>query len=152
MVKSSAIKNPNLGVYLDRPSIDIPARGLEDCLNVRIRNGQIDNNTIGWDKFFATALSGPCTLVEEIIPRDGVVSLVFGTTLDLYKWTDASPDTVAFLTPIYVTGTAAGVNGSTTVEGASSPDWVTAGIAAGDEIHIGSNTQTDPTATVSPSP
>ncbi len=144
--KSTAVRRPNLGVYLDRPSIQIPPRGLEDCLNVRIRNGEISNNNMGWDQFFTTALSGPCTLVQEVIPRDAVVTLIFGTTLDLYKWTDASPDTVAFLTPIYVTGTAAGVNGSTTVEGASSPNWVNAGIAAGDEINFTSGSQTDPTA------
>ena len=147
VTKTSAILNPNLGVYLDRPSIQIPARGLEDCLNIRIKNGEITNSTIGWEKYFATALSGPVTLIEEIIPRDGVVTVVFGTTKDLYKFSAGSPDTVAFLTPIYITGTAAGVNGNTTVEGASSPDWVNAGIAAGDEIHFGSNSQTDPDVT-----
>ena len=47
----TTILAPNLGLYLDRPSILIPDRALRDCLNVRIYNKAIERRNIGYGPF-----------------------------------------------------------------------------------------------------
>ena len=139
-----AVRRPNLGLYLGLPPFEIPLRGLKDCLNVRIKQGRISNLNLGWSQFGVfNALSGPVTLIDTFFLRTGGQVLIFGTTKDLYKYNEG-PESVSFITPIYVTGTADPTNGSAVVVGGTS--WDTK-LKAGDEMFFGANNEVDPDAT-----
>lgn len=139
---------PNLGVYYDRPSIAIPARGLKDARNVRVRNGQLVRDNMGWAPF--PNADTPIDLVDPVMgiynftPRAGGQFLLLCTTRDIYVFNE-STDTVSYLTPRYATGTVSVTNGSPTVTG-SGTTWST-NLKAGDFIHVGDAVQRDPTAT-----
>ena len=141
--KSSAVLRANLGLYLDRPPLNVPARGLTACNNVRINGGEITNQGIGWDKFTVAQLNGPVTLIDNYFLRTGAQILLFGSTKDLYRY-DETTDTVAYISPIYVAGTADPTNSSAVVVGGTA--WDT-NLKAGDEMFFGSATETDPLAT-----
>ena len=134
---------PNLGLYLDRPPLDIPERGLTACHNVRITAGKLHNQAMGWDKFTQNQLNGPVTLIDNFIKRDGAQYLIFGTLTDLYIYGEIN-DSVVFITPRYETGTVSVNNGSTTVTGVGT-SWDTE-LKEGDYIHFGAAGQNDPDA------
>ena len=143
------VLQPNLGLYLDRPSVNIPLRGLKDCLNVRVRNGELLRDNMGWESFpqgeTALALSGdPVTGLDSFAPRSGGQTLLIMTTRDVYRFDEAT-NLAVLLTPRYATGTVSVTNASATVTG-SGTSW-TANLKAGDLIHVGDAAQTDPTAT-----
>lgn len=142
------ILNPNLGLYLDRGSLSIPPRGLSDCLNIRIQNGRIERDNLGWSPFpdsgNAVQLDNPVTGIDNIKFRDGGQRLVFLTTTDVYLY-DEGDSSVRFLTPRYETGTVDITNGSATVTGTGT-GW-SSELDSGDFIHVGATGQTDPDAT-----
>ena len=141
---SSPVVKPNLGVYLDRPFIDIPRRGAIVVDNFRIKNGRIIRENMGYDKFTAVNLGGALTMIDGFFLRNNTQFLIFGTPKNLFKYNEGT-DTVSYLNPIYATGTVSVTNGSAIVTG-SGTTWTT-NAKAGDEFHLGSATQNDPTAT-----
>lgn len=143
------ITNPNLGLYLGIPPASIPSRGLSACINVRVKQGKLVHDNLGWANFpngaNAINLDGrPVMLLDRFLLRDGVTKHVWANTTDLFEY-DASSETVAYLTPRYETGTVEVTNGSTTVTGTGT-SWSTE-LKAGDFIHVGATGQTDPAAT-----
>ena len=145
--KPAPVLKPNLGVQYNVPPIQIPNRGLADCLNVRIVEGDLTNANVGWSPFSPNwTLNGPVTLIDQYFSSSGSQKLLLASTTDLYEWIE-SGDTIAYLTPRYATGTAA-CAATTTVTG-SGTTWTT-NVKAGDRIHFGSSTQRNPTATEQP--
>lgn len=132
------ITRPNLGLYLDRDPLSVPARAVQDGYNFRIKEGILTNYQIGWQRFAPNVtLDGPVKLVINFKMRDGTERLVFGTMANLYRY-DSASETVTYLTPIYATGT---VNVS-----AANPAVVTGTgtlfsthLVAGDKIAFGGN-------------
>lgn len=137
------VTKPNLGLYLDRPAVTIPERAMAACRNVRVKNGAISNDNMGWSRFLADALNGPVTLIDALIRRSGAQFLILGTPSDLYTY-DGGSATVSFISPRYETGTLSVTNASATVAGAGTA-WL-ANVKAGDQIHVGATGETDPAA------
>ncbi len=139
--QSQPVIQPNLGLFLDQPSFTINPKGLEDCLNVRIKKGRITSFDMGWSKFSTQVLNGPVCLLQQFLKDDGTSVLVAGTFTDLYQWSGTK---FLYITPIYATGQI--TNTGTAVVGSSGTQFVTTGeLKAGDQIYFGSATQTDPT-------
>lgn len=142
MAKSSAVTNPNLGLYLDRPSIAVPKGALQDGINFRVREGKLTNFNLGWTRLGNKTLNGPVMLITNLKLRSGTTLIVVCTPTDVYKYTP-STDVFVYLSPIYATGTVAvsgtGVTGTGTA-------W-TANAKVGDEIYFGSATQTSTSVT-----
>ena len=132
--RRTAVLVPNLGLYLDRPAIAIPPRGLQSIKNLRLKNGRIERENLGWNRFFDVPLQGAVTLIDNFFQRDGGQFLLFGTTLDLYLYDESAKD-VDFLTPRYETGTVSINQGSSTVTGVGTT-WLT-NLKAGDYINFG---------------
>lgn len=131
------------GIFLDRPIHMIPKDGLQDARNVRIREGRIERQAMGWLPFFDIVLNGPVLLIDEFVLRTGVRLMIFGTDTDLYRM-DSTTGDLDFLTPRFATaGGAAVTNGSDIV--VAGPLLLT-NTKVGDSIHIGSTSQTDPAA------
>lgn len=140
--RKTAVTSPNMGLYFDRPRIDIPERALIDGINFRCKNGTLESKNLGWEKFANWKLNGPVSLIDNFFPRHEDEALLFATNTDIYLYHPDS-DTVSFLTPTYTTGTAAA--SGTTVTGTGTT-WET-GITAGDQISFGSASENDPDAT-----
>lgn len=132
--KSNAVLVPNLGIYKDRPSIAIDPRGLEDCKNIRIKNGEILRDNMGWTTFMTRNLTNPVTLIDQFFLSTGSRILIFGTTKDLYQY-DESAEDVLYINPREESGSVIASIGETAVFG-SATGW-TSTAAAGDEIFIG---------------
>lgn len=139
--KSTAIVQPNLGLYLDRARIALSPRMLADGKNFRVKEGVLTNLNMGWDRFGTFQLNGPVVLFVSFIIRGGNEKLVFGTYKDLYQYVNST--TVSYITPRYEAGTLSrsgnAVTGSGTV-------WLTHA-KIGDQIFIGASGKVDPTAT-----
>lgn len=126
---------PNQGLYLGRSALEVPDRGLADCLNVRIRNRKITNRNVGHERLFNVSLGNQALLVALFRASNGVNTTVFGTKTDLFRY-DEGNNRPVYITPIYNTGTISVVNGSPTVTG-SGTSW-SANVKAGDQIALGS--------------
>lgn len=131
--KSTAVVNPNLGLYFDRARIAMSPRMLVDGKNFRVKQGKLSNLNMGWTRFGTFTLNGPVALIRNFIKRDATESLVFATLTDIYKYVNET--TVTYLTPRYETGTAS--RSGTTVTAGGGANFVTAGIKAGDQITFG---------------
>lgn len=131
--KSTAVLNPNLGLYLDRARIALSPRMLSDGLNFRVKGGRLSNLNMGWNRFGTFQLNGPVTLIQNFIKRDATESLIFATLTDIYKY--VSSTTVTYLTPRYETGTVS--RAGNVLTGGGGANFVTAGIKAGDQITFG---------------
>lgn len=142
MAKSSAVISPNLGLYLDRPAIAMSPRMLADGYNFRVKEGKLNNFSLGWTRLGDFTLNGPVVLITNFLMRSGTEHLILGTLKDLYLF-DGSTETVEFLTPRYETGTASAAGTAVTGTGTT---WST-NAKAGDYIHFGASGQTDPDAT-----
>lgn len=143
---STAVVNPNLGLYLDRSPLAIPPGALQDGNNFRIQQGKLTNTNIGYRQFGTFTLNGPVNLVTTMHLRSGSDVLIFGTPTDLYKY-NTGPQTVSFITPIYNTGTASTSGTAVTGVGTLWNTGTPTNAKAGDEISFGSASQTDPAAT-----
>lgn len=132
---------PNLGVYLDRPPLAIPDRALQDCLNIRIKEGEIRNENMGWRPFYDMNLDGnPVLLIDEFFNRSGTRTLIFGTNKDLYYFDDVT-STVKYITPRYETGqmdVLSGLGGGIAGGGADFTN-----VSVGDMIWIGDTGKVD---------
>ena len=145
--RGKAVHASNLGLYLDRPAILVPERGLSDGQNFRVLNGTYTNRNVGWQAFESLNLDNkPVLLIEEFQPIGGVRNLILANTTDIFKFFN---DTLTYITPRHdETGETIDVtNGSATVTG-NSTDWVTDGIKAGDFLSLGADRLTpSPSAT-----
>lgn len=148
MAKSTATLQPNLGLYYSQSELAVPPGALTAGYNFRIENGRLSNLNLGWTRLGAIQLNGPVTFmdfffVDGINERD-----IWMTPTDLYSY-DPSNDTVNFVTPVYVTGTAASSGTAVTGSGTA---WNTNdahsrhNAQAGDYIAFGSATENDPAA------
>lgn len=104
MAKGSAVLSPNLGLYLGRSPLGVPARGLQDGFNFRIDNGQLENLSLGWQKYSAINFGGPVTLIDTFFIRGVAEKQIIGTDRDLFDY-DASSDTATYINARYATGT-----------------------------------------------
>lgn len=140
---ASPIVAPNAGLYLDRPSIALPRGALVDGFNFRVKAGRLSGNNLGWVKFTENwTLSSRVLLIDNFFPRDLDERLILGDMTDLYLY-DPDDDAVVYLTPIYVTGTAAATGTAVTGTGTA---WST-NASPGDFISFGANDENDPEAT-----
>lgn len=143
-----AVLQPNLGLWFNTPLLSVPDGALSAGENFRIKNGSLTNANLGWSSFSDVTLNGAVTFIDAYFNRDGNQVLVFGTGTDLYQY-DAAGDTVAFLTPVYATGTVdvSAATPAVVTDASGSPMWQTAGAKAGDQISFGAADETDPDAT-----
>jgi hypothetical protein len=139
---------PNLGLYLDRPSIALRPGALVDGFNFRVKAGRLHGNNLGWQKFSDDwTLGSRAMRIDNFFPRDLDEQLIFGDMTDLYVY-DPDTDTVAYLTPQYDTGTASSANGApgfSTVTGVGT-DWDPEA-SVGDFIHFGAANYANPAGT-----
>lgn len=147
MPKSTAIVNPNLGLYLDRPPIALPEGALQDGMNFRVQQGRLNNLNLGWAAFAPFTLNGAVTLIATFHLRTGTDVLIFGTPTDLYKYSTSGGGTVAYITPIYATGTASASGTAVTGIGSLWNTGSPTNVMAGDEINFTGNNVTNPGAT-----
>lgn len=142
-IRTKPVIQPNLGLHYDKSRLTVPLRALHEGLNFRVLEGRLNNRQVGWSRYSDFTLNGPVTLIDNLRTRDANEFLVFGTPTDLYTY-DPNTDAVRYITPIYVTGTAAASGTSVT---GTSTTWDASGIKAGDEISFGANDEDDPAAT-----
>lgn len=138
------VLNPNLGLFLGRAAVTIPDRGLLDCNNVRIRDGMITSEGVGYSLLFSTPIGLPVTMIFDFSTSLGVSTTVFGTQSDLLRY-DEVGNVPLYITPRYTTGTVTTTNGLATVTG-SGTSWL-ANLKPGDKIHFGSSSQNSVAAT-----
>lgn len=142
--RGKAVHGVNLGLYLDRPPLLVPERGLVSGLNFRIQNAQLTNRNVGWSSFEDINLDDkPVLLIEEFQPQGGVRVLILGNTTDLFVWNGTI---LRYLTPIYATGTVTVTAADETVTLVGG-NFTTAGIKTGDFISFGAADEDDPAAT-----
>ncbi len=120
-----------------------------NCLNVRINQGAVVKDTLGWSPFpdSVTAINldnKPALLMDLFVPRNGNQKLVFANTTDYFQYVEDS-GTVTYLTPRYQIGTVTVTNGSAVVTG-SGTTWST-NAKAGDFFHSGAIDQVLQSAT-----
>ncbi len=132
------VLSPNLGLFLGRAAVTIPDRGLLDCNNVRIKDGKITSEAVGYSLLFAPSIGAAITLIYEFATSLGASTTIFGTKSDLLRY-DEVANLPLYITPRYVTGTVAVTNGSASVTGTGTT-WST-NLKAGDKIHFGSASQ-----------
>lgn len=138
------VLQPNQGLFLGRAALAVPDRGLLDCNNVRIRDGKITNENIGYSKLFEETLGAPCTGIFDFTSSVGTSVTIFGTRHDLFRY-DEVANVPLYITPIYNTGTVAVTSGAPGIVGTGT-SWL-ANVAVGDKIHIGADDQDSATAT-----
>lgn len=129
--KSTAVIQPNLGLFYDRARIALSPRSLQDGLNFRIKSGVISNLNLGWDRFGTFVLNGPVMMIATFEIRGGATKTVFATFTDLYQYVSSS--VVSYLTPRYETGTVTRVGSAVTGVGTL---WL-ANAKIGDQISFG---------------
>jgi len=101
---STAILNPNLGLYLGIDPLMVPATGLLAGENFRVKNGKLSNINLGWVAYSAIAFVDPITLIDTFFIRGVAEKNIVATTRNLYEW-DAEADTALYLNARYATGT-----------------------------------------------
>jgi len=137
--RDNNIQTPNLGLYLGVSPTAIPRRAMKDCLNVRISQGSVDFDNLGWSNFpddvTPVNLDGkPALLEESFLLRDKTIRTIFGNTTDLFVFDDLT-GLLDYLTPRTETGTATVVNGSPVVVGVGTT-WST-DVKVGDFFSFG---------------
>jgi len=145
MAKSSAVLNPNMGLYYDRSRLSLAARMLADGYNFRVKEGKLSNLNLGWNRLGTFQLNGPVMHIQNFLMRDGTEQFIFATLTDIYRYVNDT--TVVYLTPAYTTGTVSRTGNVVTVTGGN---FTTGGVKIGDEISFGSATQNSTSATWHP--
>ena len=135
----------NLGIYPGASPHVIPDRALADCNNVRLKNGKITNDKVGYELLMTLGVTDQVLLIDAFGQGTGAVTTIFGTRRDLYRY-DTISEEPKFITPIYTTGDATITNGTADVAGDGGTLWDTGtpkNVKAGDFIHFTSATQVD---------
>ncbi len=142
----TAVVDPNFGLYLGVPPTSVDPRGLIDGINFRVQQGALTNLNVGYSRFSTFTLNGPVVHIANLMLRSGTEILIFATLKDLYKYNTGTDD-VSFITPITAIGTVdvSSATPAIVTTDTGSPLFNT-NAKAGDEIHFGSATQTDPDA------
>lgn len=157
-----AVLNPNLGVYLDRPGITVNKRAMTACRNVRVKNGRVVNENMGWEPFTAAVIGSVASgapgkrilMIDQFFTVAGGQHLLFGTQTDLLRY-DEGTDSFLYLTPRYETGTIS-INDTDSVVTGVGTAWNTApnapndpdkNVKAGDEIAFTQAGERDPSVT-----
>lgn len=143
------VLTPNLGLYLDRAPIAMDERMLSEAWNIRLKQGHIERENLGWglfpDSSNALNLDGrPCVGIFNFFPSDGGNFLLFFNTTDCFEY-DETNTRLLYLTKRYETGTVDVTNGSATVTGTSTA-W-SSNLKSGDFIHVGATGERKQTAT-----
>lgn len=140
--RGKAVHGANLGLYLDRPPLLVPERGLVNGRNFRVQDGETTNYNVGWTPYESLNLDNkPVTLIDEFFASGGTRKLILGNTTDLFQYNGV---TLAYITPKYSTGTAS-CSGGTTVTGTGTAFQTN--LKAGDFINFDGAAITDPAAT-----
>ncbi len=145
MPRDTAVLSPNLGLYLGRSPLTVPARGLSDGMNFRIDEGRLTNISLGWVKYSQINFQAPVTLIDTFFIRGGQQRQIIGTTRDLFNYSPES-DTAEYINPIYNVGTVDVTAEDVTID-TGTPDWLDEGVKPGDFISFGADDETDPGAT-----
>ncbi len=161
------IRRPNLGVYLNRPSLDLDPRALIDCLNIRIKDAHVLSENMGWVPFPEGIGDGnqfnldsrQVLYIDAFFTRAGAQTLIFGNQKDLFKFNEGA-NVLNYITPIYATGTVDNtpgpdnltITGTGTLWDTARTTTPTAGgygknAVSGMEISFGSAVEVLPTAT-----
>lgn len=129
------VRRPSLGVYRDRLPLDIDPRALEGCLNVRIKNGRLSADGMGWENFPLLASDSDrinldaqqVLLIDRHRTRAGAVTTIFANKKDVYRFNPAASPTatVTYVTPRYATGTVGNATGPNTRIDGSGTAWNT---------------------------
>ena len=146
--KDSSVLKPNFGLYTDRPTLALDKRALRACQNVRIKEGRISNLNLGWEVFGDfNPLNGPVNLIDNFFVRSGAQTLIFGTTKDLYTYSEVD-GSVTLITPTYNTATVdvSAADPAVVTTNTGTPNWDT-NLKAGDMISFGATDEHDPDAT-----
>lgn len=141
------IVSPNLGLYLGRPPIMVPARGLQDGYNFRIQEGRVSTFNLGWLPFSQVNFQGPINLISTFQIRDVAQQQIVGTPRDLFAY-DRENDTATYLNPRYSVGSVDvtdAANGVITPN-SGTPDWEDNDIDIGDYICFAGHAVVDPNA------
>jgi len=140
----------NRGLFFDRPFSKIPKGGLISCNNVRIAEGKIIRDNLGWEKFFSTGqlLDGPVNLIDNFFESGGTQFLIFGTSKSLYRY-DQGGNKARYINPVYDTGTMTSSTASAVVTGVGTL-WNTTvagrkNVKVGDKMFLGTAAEDDPT-------
>ncbi len=133
-----------MGVYLDRPSLDIDPRALSGCRNIRIKDSRIRSDGMGWENFpqFASNTNRinldnrRVLMIDTYRSRSGSTTTLFANMKDIFRFNAAAgpPATVTYMTPRYDTGTASCAGSTTTIVGGGTSwdtDIVTAPVTGG---------------------
>ena len=139
--KSTAVIQPNLGLYYDRSPLAMSPRMLQDGLNFRVILGKLSNLNLGWSRFGTFTLNGPVVFVQSFTVTGGTEQLVFATYTDIYKY--VSNTSVVYLTPRYDTGTVSRSGNAVIGVGTA----FASNARNGDQIHFGDAAYTDPNGT-----
>lgn len=135
--RRSEMLNLNLGLYLDRPLASIPDRAMSSCRNVRVKEGKVRNDNMGWTLFAATGdptwTATDILLCDQFVDRSGASRFIIGTASDLFRW-DTGTTSIRYLTPIEDTGTLSVTPLNTTVTGVGT---TFTDLKAGDWLHVG---------------
>ena len=129
--KSTAVTQPNLGLYFDREPIAMSPRMLQDGINFRVKAGVLSNLNMGWVRFGSFVLNGPVSLFVSFTITGGSEKLVFASYTDLYQYVNDT--TIRYLTPRYEVGTASRSGNTVTGVGTT---WLT-NAKIGDQISFG---------------
>lgn len=143
--KNKAMFSPNLGLYYNKPEMQIPRRALVDGYNFRIKDGKINNYNLGKKAFGSWTLNGKRVMkIFTHTDRTNGDTLFFANPTDIFKYTPGGGGSVSYLTPRYQTGTVSrAATGIITGVGTA----FLANVKIGDEIHFGAINFTDPTST-----
>ncbi len=133
MPRNNSVIGPNRGIYLDRPEVALDKRMLSDCLNVRIKNGKIIRDNMGYSLFMSQNLTDPVTMIDQFFRSDGSVILMFATTENMYQF-NTSTSGVTYINPRYEIGSVSIATSATTAIG-SGTAWTS--VVAGDFVHFG---------------
>jgi len=110
----------------------VPARGLQDGRNFRIKQGKVGNVNLGWQEHSAIDFVDPIMLIETFYLRAGTQKQIIATTKNVFEY-DPETDVALLLNRRYGTGTVA-VSG-TTVTGTGT-GWFAAGVKVGDYFKV----------------
>lgn len=140
-IRQRPVFRPNLGLYLGISPSAIPERAMSRCLNVRIYQGKVVHDAMGWKRFPSSALNldDPVMLLDQFVQRNGITKHIWGTTRDIYLY-DEETQTVSYLTPRHNNGTVSVTNNSATVTGTSTA--FATNVKAGDAIFVGDSDMT----------
>lgn len=102
------VREPTMGVFLDRSPSEIPDRAMQDCRNVRIKEGQIQAENMGWETYpiGETQINlddRRVMLITQLFLSNGAQHQIFANTTDLFRYDEGS-STVKYITPRYIVG------------------------------------------------